>query len=106
MPSTWLIHGIVTGPPVCSTTIVRGFARETASISSSCSVGRSSSPRSRASASYSPATTTATSDSSARSTAAWTSGDTVPCGGTQPSRTEPGSSESRGLVAAYSIWNA
>ena len=36
---TWSLHGIATGPPVCSTTIVLGLAAATAAISASCPFG-------------------------------------------------------------------
>src|SRR5919108_4867209 len=83
-PLTWLSHGISTGPPVLSTTIVFGFARATASISWSPTPERLRFGWSNPSVSNVPANTTATCALLAACAAWVTDGGVLP-GGSQPS---------------------
>ena len=69
-PATFDSHGISTGPAVCSTTIVRGFASATALISAFWSPGSSSDGRSIPSLETSLANTIATRARRAARTAA------------------------------------
>ena len=78
-------QGIRTGPPVLSTTTVRGLASATAAISRSWSPGRARDARSMPSPTAVLATTTATSDSAASRAASWIRSS----GGCQPSRMLP-----------------
>src|SRR5512137_1421155 len=70
---TLSIHGIAAGPPVSSTTIVRGFAAATALTSSFCVPDKLSDGRSRPSVVGSLTNTMATSDALASAAAAFTS---------------------------------
>ena len=69
-PLTFAIHGMLTGPPVSSTTIVCGLAAATAATSASWSPGRASVAESRPSLIGWTANTMATSDAFASFAAA------------------------------------
>jgi hypothetical protein len=85
-------HGIATGEPAFTTTIVRGQAAATAATSSSCRPGSENESRSRPSVSQSssrPTTTTAASASRAAATAR--SSASAGSGGAKPMRSPAGS---------------
>ena len=80
-------HGISTGPPLLTTTMVRGLAATTACTSSSWPVDRARFGLSRPSLWSSPSMTTATSDALAASTASCNA-EPAPPGGIQPKLTD------------------